>query len=404
MNSSSSPAGGEWPQELLADLTARGQWRELRPRQGGPGARTELNGRTVLNFASNDYLGLAGHPRLTAAAGQALAQWGWGSAASALVSGWTEEHAALVRELAEFEGTADAVLFPTGYQANLGTIGALVGAADTILLDKLCHASLIDGARLSGAQMRVFPHRDLRKLARLLGEARAGRTLVLTESVFSMDGDTAPLAELRELCTRAGALLLVDEAHATGLLGAGRGLFQPERPGEIKLGTLSKALGGLGGFATGDRAVCALLRNRARALIYTTAAPAAAAAAAREALQLVKAEPWRRESALANAERLRGELRAGGVDVPDGAAAIVPLVVGDEAQTLDLARSLLAEGFFVPAIRPPTVPRGTSRLRFSVSAEHTPEEVTRAGRRAAELWRAIVKDQSAALDADGTGR
>lgn len=374
----------DWIDDRLADLQRRNLFRSLRAVESGAGARVAAGGRRLVNFSSNNYLDLAGHPALAAAVAAAAERWGWGAGASLFVSGYTALHEELRLALAVFERAEDAVLFPTGYQANLGALTALAEKTDTVILDKLCHASIVDGARLCGARVRVYPHGDLGKLERLL-ESEPGRKLVATDTVFSMDGDLAPLPELVRLCDRRGALLLADEAHATGLLGEnGAGALEwfencgcgglHDFSGLVRVGTLSKALGGIGGFVAAGAKVCDLVRNRARSCIYTTGLPPAAAAAALCALRLVREEPWRREKALALSENLRGRLRDAGLTVSGGPSAIVPVSVVGDGQALALAENLREAGFLCPAIRPPTVPRGGSRLRVSLTAGHDEAE------------------------------
>jgi 8-amino-7-oxononanoate synthase len=363
-----------WIDSESAAWEERGLKRSLRP--------IDRRGRLV-NFASNDYLGLASDPRVVAAAHEAATRNGWGAAASPLVTGWTEEHEALTAEIAEFEQTEAALLFPTGYAANVGTIAALIGKPDVVYSDRLNHACLIDGARLSGATIRVYPHADVRALDALLtaDAGRFRRGLIVTDGVFSMDGDLAPLDSLADLSARFGAMLLVDEAHGTGVFGPdGRGaaseLGVADRVG-IKVGTLSKALGSQGGFVAGSRRLIDWLTNHARPLIFSTAFPPATAAAAREALRLNGAEPWRRERARAIGGRLRAGLIEAGYQVAPSTGPIVPVLIGDPGAAIQLSKHLEQHGFLVPAIRPPTVPEGTSRLRVTVSAAHRDEEVER---------------------------
>ncbi len=371
-----------WLAETLHELDESNLRRRLRALDGPAGPRAEIGGRTLLNFASNNYLDLAAHPRVVAAATEALKTWGWGAGAAQLVSGFTAVHARLRDELAAFERAESCVLFPTGYQANLGLLGALAGRGDTVVLDKLDHASIIDGARLSGARVRVFPHGNLDKLARLLAGA-PGRVLVIVDAVFSMDGDLAPLREIGALCAEREALLLVDEAHATGVLGeTGAGLTERLRlhdEVDARAGTLSKALGGIGGFVVGSRNLCELVLSRGRSGIFTTALPPAAAAAALAALAVMREESWRRERLHARARELRALLRAGGVCVSDDPTPIVPVPVGDARAALALSDALRGDGILAPAIRPPTVP--TSRLRLSVMATHSEDEIARAAER-----------------------
>lgn len=341
----------------------------------------EVEGRRLRNFASNDYLGLAGDPRLHEAATAALSECGSGARASALVCGRTEWHQRLEQRLTTFEGTEAALLFPTGYAANVGTIAALVGHGDVVLCDRLNHASLVDGCQLSGARLRVYPHGDIETVEReLVKAADARRKLIVTDSLFSMDGDAAPLKELWDAAARHGAMLLVDEAHATGVFGTtGRGLTEESglegRP-IIKVGTLSKALGSQGGFVAGPRALIDWLFTTARTQMFSTALAPAACAAACAALDVVEREPLRRQRLLSEAERLRRRLTSSGLQIPTGTVGpIIPVLLGDPEQTLAAARALEERGHLVAAIRPPTVPRGTSRLRISLTVQHTPADV-----------------------------
>lgn len=355
-----------WINAESAAWTARGLRRALRP------ADPER-----INFASNDYLGLASDPRLVHAAMEAATRYGWGSGASPLVSGWTEAHESLARDLATFEQTEAALLFPTGYAANVGALTALVGKPDVIYSDALNHACLIDGARLSGATIRIYHHKEVDALASLL-KADANqfrRSMIITDGVFSMDGDLAPLDRIAELGEEHGAMLLVDEAHGTGVFGRdGRGAASELGVADrvtIKVGTLSKALGSVGGFVAGSARLIDWLTNHARSLIFSTAAPAATVAAAGEALRIVGAEPERRARARALGDRLRTALRELGFSVVAATGPIVPVVVGDPNEAMALSARLAARGFHVPAIRPPTVPEGTARLRVCVSAAHS---------------------------------
>jgi len=367
----------------LDDLRARDLYRSLAALGSAAGPRVRLGGREVLQFASNDYLGLAADPRVREAARRALERWGWGAGASRLLTGHTDAHAALEADLAAFKHTEAALVFPTGYLANLGLVTALAGRGDTVVLDRASHASLYDAVRLSGARLVRYAPGDAAAAADALARTadRPGRRLLATDTVFSMDGRLAPLAALARSCGEAGALLLVDEAHATGLLGpTGAGLAEAlglaDRPA-ASVGTLSKALGGLGGFVAAPRETCDLLVNRARPFIYTTALPAAACEAARAALAIARTEPQRRGRVLALADRLRGRLREEGFDPGRSETPIVPVLVGEAGRALEASGALLARGLLCPAIRPPTVPPGGSRLRISLTAGHTEEDVER---------------------------
>jgi 8-amino-7-oxononanoate synthase len=371
----------------------RVRWTDISVAQG---TEVEIGGRRLVNFSSNDYLGLANDPLLRKAATSAIDEFGVGAGASRLISGTQSPHLRLERALAKWKGTEASLCFSSGYAAALGTIPALVGKNDIIVLDKLCHASLIDGAKLSGAVLRVFPHNHLAKLEshlewarreylsrRSVAKADPGRVLIITESVFSMDGDRAPLLELVELRKRFGALLMVDEAHAVGVIGPnGRGLAAEEHVSEeidVQMGTLSKALGASGGYICGSRTLIEWLINRARSLIYATAPPPAITAAALAAVNFL-ASPEGEERRLLLWERigLMQQLlpRAGakGEDVA-ASSAIFPLIVGDEKAALDLAAALQGEGFLVPAIRYPTVAKGAARLRIAVTAAHRASQI-----------------------------
>jgi 8-amino-7-oxononanoate synthase len=377
----------------LAELEATHLRRRLRPLNSAAATRIHPldHPRPLLNFSSNDYLGLAQHPAVRGAAIQAASAFGAGSTASRLVCGSLLPHHDLERDLAAFKRLPAALAFSSGYAAALGTIPALVGPGDVVVLDRLAHASLLDGARLSGARLRVFRHNDVDDLERILrwvarqpapppGRAPV-RTLVVTESVFSMDGDTAPLRDLVACKDRHGAWLMVDEAHATGVLGPeGRGWIEElglRREVEVTLGTLGKALGAAGGFVAGSVPLCEYLLHRARSFLFSTAPAPATVGAARAALGLLSTSEGA-DLRRALGDRIR-ELHAGllalGCNLPPPAAAILPLVVGDEAEALRLAQSLSDLDVYVPAIRFPTVARGKARLRLTVSAAHSAADI-----------------------------
>ena len=376
----------------LEALRARSLDRHLREIGGAQGPIVDLVGQRLINFSSNDYLGLANDPRLREAALAGIAEFGVGAGASRLISGTQSPHLRLETALAKWKGTQAALSFSSGYAAAVGTVPALVAKGDIVLLDKLCHASLIDGARLSGAILRVFPHNHLGKLESHLEWAQrehAGkRILIVTESVFSMDGDLAPLRELLELKKRFRALLLLDEAHAIGVIGPnGRGLAAAEDLNEdvdAQMGTLSKALGVSGGYICGSRSLIEWLINRARSFIYSTGPPPALAAAALAAVDFL-ASPDGEERRLLLRQRIKllQELlpvRAAAPNRPGKTAdhagsAIFPWIVGGEQAAIDLARALQKEGFLAPAIRYPTVAKGSARLRITVTAVHTEEQI-----------------------------
>jgi 8-amino-7-oxononanoate synthase len=370
----------DWLDDALADLDRRALRRRLATRCGPQRSdRIEIDGQLLVNFGSNDYLGLAADPRITAAVKAAVDQYGSGSGASPLITGRSDLHARLERELAAFEAAEAALLLPSGYAANVGTITSLVGKTDVIFSDELNHASIIDGCRLSGAQVWKYRHRDidhLRTLLEQLGSCR--RRLIVTDSVFSMHGDLAPLPAMADLAGEHRAMLLVDEAHATGVLGErGRGLCEAagvERDLPIRVGTLSKALGSQGGFVVGSRKLIDWLVNRARPYVFSTASPAAMCAAGIAALEIVQREPQRRQRLLGSAEMLRRQLTKAGFVIPESLSQILSLVLGDPARTTAAAAELRRRGFFVPAIRPPSVPEGMSLLRISLTCMHTEQQ------------------------------
>lgn len=367
----------------LAETEAAGLLRQLREWEGRDTRVIRFEGRELLNFASNDYLGLAAHPEMRAAM-SAVAGSMTGATASRLITGNHPAYAVLEAEIARLKNAEAALVFTSGYAAATGTIPALVGKDDFIVMDKLCHASLVDGARLSGATLRVFPHNNLKRCAELLARCCADgerpgcdapRTLLITESVFSMDGDLAPLDDLAELKQRHGAWLMVDEAHATGVFGAnGRGgaeQFGVEKEVDVSMGTLSKALGCLGGFICGSRALREWLVNRARSLIYSTGLPPAVCLAGVAAIRLLREEPGLRRRLWHNLKLVKEQLNAP-VHSP-----IVPILIGDERRCVALAEMLREEGVMTPAVRYPTVGRGKARLRVSISAAHTEEDILR---------------------------
>ena len=378
----------------LASIRKQGLYRVRRSIQSPQGPRIFWRNREFINFSSNDYLNLAGDPRLAKAAARAARRYGVGAGASPLISGYLPPVRHLERALAAWEGTEAALVFSSGFAANVGVVNTLAGPEDVIFSDELNHASLIDGCRLSSAQVRVYRHIDLEDLEALLirhGPA-ARRRIIVTDSVFSMDGDWAPLPEILKLAQKHDALLLVDEAHATGVLGEhGRGLTEFLLGLEclahsrlIKVGTLSKALGSQGGFVCGTRMLIEGLVNRCRPYIYSTGLAPPSAAAARRALRVVQEEPDRRRHLLALASVLRTRLQNLGYSNMPSRSQIVPVIVGDASAAMELSARLAERGFLVPAIRPPSVPEGTSRLRISLTAGHTEDDVERL---AAEIGR-----------------
>ena len=378
----------------LEILAARNLRRFLTPvEEALPGGRVRVDGRVLLNLSSNDYLGLSQDPRLIAAARDAAARWGVGAGASRLVVGHLALHEEVETRLAAFKGTEAAVIFSTGYMANMGAISAVVGPGDTVFCDRLNHASIYDGIKLSGAGLARFPHRDLNRLEALLQKAGPGKKLIVTDSVFSVDGDLAPLADLVELKDRYGAALMVDEAHATGVLGPhGAGWAEAldlTSRVEVHMGTFSKALGSLGGYVAGDRRLIEYLHNRARSFIYSTAMPPPVLGAIAAALDIVAQEPERRSYLLSEAEKFRQTLARAGFEILGSETQIVPVLVGENAPALRLATRLRERGLMAVALRPPTVPPGRSRVRFSLSAAHSPEDLASARETIVEAGREL---------------
>jgi glycine C-acetyltransferase/8-amino-7-oxononanoate synthase len=388
----------------LDELSDRGLLRRMRLVSGPQGPRVLLDGRPVLLLCSNNYLGLADHPRVREAAADAAMRWGVGAGASRLISGNMTIHRRLEEELAEFRGAERCVLFGSGYLANTGIVAALARAGGVVLSDELNHASLVDGCRLAGAQTLVYRHADLEHLEWRLREAAGRASLIVTDGVFSMDGDVAPLAGTVELARRHGARLMVDEAHGTGTLGpGGRGAAAAAGVAEevdVVVGTLGKALGSYGAYACCDATIARYLVNCARTLIFSTALPPPAVAGALAALDVMRAEPQRVARLGRNARLLRDGLAAEGVDVASSGTQIVPLLVGAPAAASRASERALERGVFAQAIRPPTVPKGTSRLRLSVMASHTRSELRQAARAVAEsLPPEALSGREAPLDA-----
>ncbi len=371
-----------WIEGEIEALRAEGLERPHRVRSGRQGAAVTLDGRDLVNFGSNDYLGYAGDVRLTKAASKGACAEGFGAGASPLVSGHSQAHEALEQAIATLLDVEAALVFPSGFAANTATIAALVGPDDLVASDDRNHASIIDGCRLSRARVAVYPHRDLASLDALLAAApHARRKLIVTDTLFSMDGTFAPLAGLSDLARKHGAILMADEAHATGVFGSrGSGLVEEQGCGDgvhVRVGTLSKALGAAGGFVAGNAQLIHWLRHKARAWIFSTAHPPGVAAAATRAIRLVGEEPQRRHELLARAAAFRDMLCHRGVDIGGAEAQIVPVIAGAPAAAVALAGRLADGGFFVPAIRPPSVPVGKSLVRASLSWLHDDRDLER---------------------------
>jgi 8-amino-7-oxononanoate synthase len=377
----------------LDEIRAQGLHRELRRVDSPQSPQIRMTGRELLNFSSNDYLGLANHPRLNEAAIRAVERFGSGSGASRLICGSLACHHELEDALAAFKNTEAALSFSSGYAAAHGAIGALIGKDDIIVLDKLVHACIIDAARLTAAKLRIFSHNNLNELEDILrwanerpaivSKTRRARTLIVTESIFSMDGDCAPLREIVSLKEKHGAWLMVDEAHATGLYGNHRrGLAEELQLSdriEIQMGTLGKALGSTGGYITGSRTLIEYLINRARTFIFSTAPVPAASAAARAAVELVQSDEGlaRCNQLWSLVDQIKNGLRENDWPLSDFRSAIIPLIIGAEAEAVSAAAALRESGIYIPAIRYPTVARGQARLRLTLTAAHTSEQASK---------------------------
>jgi 8-amino-7-oxononanoate synthase len=370
-------------EDELKSLKQASLYRRLRLIEGEQAPILTVDGRKALNFCSNNYLGLANHPALRDAAKDAIDRYGCGSGASRLISGNMTLHEELESEIAGLKHTEAALVFNSGFQANTGILSALVGAGDVILSDALNHASIIDGCRLARAKIVVYSHRDLDQLERGLNDAPSkSRKLIVTESLFSMDGDEAPLGDIVDLADQHGAMVMVDEAHATGVYEPdGAGLVANLDIGDrvlVQMGTLGKALGGFGAYIAGRKALCELLINRCRSFIFTTSLPPAVMAMAIAAIHIVRQEPERRQALRDNCAMLRSGLASLEYSLADSRSQILPLMIGDAIRCMKLSEDLLQRGVFAQGIRPPTVPVGTSRLRITLMATHTREHIEQA--------------------------
>jgi len=368
----------------LADRQRDGLYRHRRVAESATGREIIMGGKRLLNFCSNVYLGLANDSRVRAAFGQGAETWGVGSGASHLVSGHTAAHHALEEALAEFTCRPRCLLYSSGYAANLGTVAALLGKTDHVFEDRLNHASLLDGGLLSGAHFRRYKHRDYSDLAASLAKnaETATRKLVISDGTFSMDGSVCDVTALVRIANEHGAWLMIDEAHSLGVLGhQGRGLIDPQLHGsdavQVQIGTLGKAFGTHGGFVTGSDELIETLIQQSRTYIYTTALPAAVAVATLASLQIARSEDWRREKLRALVERFRNGAQQLALELLDSATPIQPVILGDEQRALDISAGLEDRGLLVTAIRPPTVPKGTARLRITFTALHTEADVDR---------------------------
>lgn len=370
-------------EETLNSLKENSLLRELKIISGGNKERVNIKGKEVINLSSNNYLGLACHPRLQEASREATLRYGTSAASSRLIAGNMEIHRELEAELAAFKETEAALLFSSGYMANVGIISALMGKGDIIFSDKLNHASIVDGILLSQAHWKRYRHRDIKSLEELLEKYKGyKKKLIITDTVFSMDGDIAPLAELAELAKKYQSLFMVDEAHATGILGdKGKGAvehFKLKEKVDIQMGTLSKALGGFGAFVAGRKELINYLLNKSRSFIYTTALPPGAAGAGRAALQIIAEEPQRRKDLWDKVHFFRESLKRLGFNTGMSQTQIIPLIIGDNKLAVDFGEKILEKGVYAPGIRPPTVPQGEGRIRLSLMATHSREDLEKA--------------------------
>ena len=366
----------------LRKIKESGLYRELNIVEGAQGTHLKIKGKTCLSFCSNNYLGLANNPLVIKAVEDAVAKYGWGAGASRLVSGNMRMHEALEDEISRFKGKEASIVFPTGYMANIGTISSLVSKGDLVICDKLNHASIIDGCRLSGADFRVYPHCDMEKLENILKKSsKYSRKLIVTDTVFSMDGDIAPLPDIVRIAHKYEAMVMADEAHGTGVFGEnGRGVvehFNLSKKVSIVMGTLSKAVGSLGGYVSGDADLINFLRNKARPFMYTTALPPAVCAASIAGIKLIRKNPSLRKSLWNNVRYLKKELDLLNFNLIPSESPIIPILIGDAKKAVDMSKLLYKKGILIPAIRPPTVPTRSSRLRMTVMSTHTRKDLER---------------------------
>ena len=366
----------------LERIEKSGLYRELNIVESAQGTHLEIKGKTYLSFCSNNYLGIANNPLVIKAVKDAVGKYGWGVGASRLVSGNMRLHEVLEGEISKFKGKEASIVFPTGYMANIGAISSLVSKGDLVICDKLNHASIIDGCRLSGADFRVYPHCDMKKLENILKKAtKYSRKLIVTDTVFSMDGDIAPLPDIVRIAHKYKAMVMADEAHGTGVFGKrGGGVvehFNLSKKVDIVMGTLSKAVGSLGGYVTGGTDLINFLRNKARPFMYTTALPPAVCAASIAGINLIQENPSLRTSLWNNVRYLKKELELLNFNVIPSESPIIPIMIGDAKKAVDMSKLLYKKGILIPAIRPPTVPARSSRLRMTVMSTHTRKDLER---------------------------
>jgi len=357
-----------WLKDEIKTLTEQNLFRSEKIIESAQGPHVTIDGKDYILFCSNNYLGLANHPEVKHAAISAVEKYGVGSGASRLVSGTSKLHKDLEEKLAELKKTESAILFPTGYMANVGTISALAGKEDVVIIDKLNHASIIDGCRLSGAKLLVYPHKKVEKLIDILKKcSKHRRRLVITDTIFSMDGDVAPVDEIQKACKEYDAMLMIDDAHSTGIF--------PPHKADIIMGTLSKAIGSLGGFVCGSKDLTDYLRNKARSYIYTTSMPPALCAAAIESINIIQNEPERITRLWDNVKTVKDGLKNIGFNLGQSQSQIIPIIIGNNDKTLAMSKYLFENGIFVQAIRHPTVPKGKERLRLTVMSEYMKKDL-----------------------------
>ena len=364
----------------LNKIKESGLYRNLKAVENAQDTHIEIEGKTYLSFCSNNYLGLANHPSVVKAVKDAVEVYGWGAGASRLVSGNMTLHETLEKVISKFKRKEATIVFPTGYMANLGAISTLVSRGDLVVCDKLNHASIIDGCRLSGADFRVYAHCNMEKLENILKKSsKYNRILIVTDSVFSMDGDLAPLPDLVKISAKYNAMLMVDEAHGTGVFGEnGRGVVEHFNLGkevDVVMGTLSKAIGSLGGYVSSDIELISYLRNKARSFMYTTALPPAVCAASIAGIKLIQENPSMRVSLWHNVRFIKDKLRSLNINTISSESQIIPILIGDAKKTVNISKLLYESGILIPAIRPPTVPVNTSRLRMTVMSSHTQRDL-----------------------------
>jgi len=366
----------------LIKIKESGLYRNLTAVENAQDTHIVIEGKTYLSFCSNNYLGLANHPSVVAAVKDAVELYGWGAGASRLVSGNMTLHKTLENEISKFKKKDAAIVFPTGYMANLGVITSLVSNGDLVICDKLNHASIIDGCRLSGANFRVYAHCNMEKLENILKKsAKYNCKLIVTDSVFSMDGDLAPLPDLVKIAAKYNAMLMVDEAHGTGVFGGnGRGVVEHYNLSNevyVVMGTLSKAIGSLGGYVSGDSDLISYLRNKARTFMYTTALPPAVCAASIAGIKLIQEDPSMRVSLWNNVRFIKDKLNSLNINTISSESQIIPILIGDAKKAVKVSKLLYENGILIPAIRPPTVPANSSRLRMTVMSSHTKQDLER---------------------------